>query len=892
MNRLCARLLVLAFAALAAPFAAAVPIAAPAPPLEERDWLLPSEAAPVEERVRSRAAAAEVGPPCPRCGEPAVYTSFAGVEHEVLRYSGRHVDLLVPAAWLDLFTPDELLSLVDVADRTYQVLHQLVGREPGGPARLPVAYVEPTCGLACGFIGHKGVEIWPGDEEDGSYSPFYLDSLRESSAQSVPHILLFHEMVHNFDVYASHLHYHDDSAHFWTDLVNVWGYVYGMMEGDVPVGNGLVEDKLWFEREQAWVEATSLPFLNRPGGSWQTCVRDGSCDGLLPRTARVGLPLAIFQQAGPLAAKRTMEFLRQWQQANPQPPATPEAKEELWAEALAAGAGADIGACLDAFSWHNPPSLAPRLAAHGPPAAFCQDGDADGVAAILGDCAPGDPAVAPGRPEVPNGVDDDCNGVVDEALPAAPKPSNNFFSPKKIAAPPVAFDVDVAEGLGYLGFRASPGRLRTRACSPSGGFLGVVWLFGPPQSEDGFAFVERGGCSTEYLTIDQAADWLLALEVTTDFGDLPGPVRIALGPAAPWPGPWGSVGLLPLPGGGFELSATILDPSAFRQPADRVLFQVSGFGEVGRPLLAGGATATTVWNAETTPGKHFVYAQPYAGQVPAGPPQRLAFDPAALAPCQAGADVACLLGGRFEVRGTMRDFESPPNTLAVRVMEFPGGRAESEQAAFFESFNPGNFEIGVKMVDACALPDGHPNRFFWLFVGGLTTAETLVRVEDTASGAVVEWTNPRGALPKTTADTAAFECGGAPAPGACVAGDEAACLLGRFRVTGAMADFQTPPTSHPLAVMDLPGGRAETDQAAFFESFQPGNFEVGVKMVDACGLPPGNPSRAYWLFAGGLTSARTDLAIRQVATGQVVDWINPAGTLPTSTADTAAFPCP
>jgi hypothetical protein len=878
-----------AVAAAAAPAAGAQP-----PPLGERDWMLPSEVAPSGGGVRSIAAEAGVGAPCPTCPEPAVYRSFVGVDHEVVRFTGRHVELMVPAAWLDLFTSDELLTLVDVADRTYELLHQLVGREPGGAdRRLSVAYVEPSCGIACGLVGHKGLEIWPGDMEDGSYDPTYLDSWRQLSAASVPHDILLHEMTHNFDVYASHLHYHADSAHFWTDLVNIWGFVYGMMEGDLAVGHGTMSWKQWFERERAWVEATTLPYLNHPGRSWQSCVRDNACESVLPKRARASLALALFEQAGPLAAKRTMEFLRQWQAATPQPPATPEAREELWLEALAAGIGADIGACLDAFSWHNPPSLAPRLAQHGPPAAFCQDGDGDGTIALLGDCHDGDPAIGPGRPELPNGVDDDCNGVVDEALPASPTPSRNFNNPKQISAPPVAVDVDVAEGFGYLGFRVpSAGRLLTRACSPSGGYRGFLWLAGssPPVARG--AFVERGGCSTFYLPADSASDWRLTLEAILDFGDEPGPVRLAIGPAAPWPGPWGGVGIVPKPGGGFELSATIADASAFRQPADRVLFQVSGYGEVGWGSLAGGATASVQWPGDPVDGKHFVYAQPYAGEVPAGPPLRAAFDPSLLAPCEPGPETACLLGGRFEVRGTMSDFESPPNTLPVRVMEFPGGRAESSQAAFFESFQPGNFEIGVKMVDGCGLPEGSPLHSYWLFVGGLTSADSLVRVEDTATGAVFEWNNPPGNLPTTFGETGVFACGGTPVPGACVAGDETACLLGRFLVSGTMKDFETPPNTLPVRVMSFPGSRAESDQAAFFESFQPGNFEVGVKMVDACALPPGSPGRAYWLFAGGLTSARTDLTIRQVATGQVVDWVNPSGSLPTSTGDTAAFACP
>lgn len=102
----------------------------------------------------------------------------------------------------------------------------------------------------------------------------------------------------------------------------------------------------------------------------------------------------------------------------------------------------------------------------------------------------------------------------------------------------------------------------------------------------------------------------------------------------------------------------------------------------------------------------------------------------------------------------MKDFGSPPMTFDVRVMSFPTGRAESDQAVFFESFSPGNFVIGVKMVNGCSFPEGNPLRNFWTFFGGLTNAETEILVEDTvtcqtATGAIPPesfpepWATPR-----------------------------------------------------------------------------------------------------------------------------------------------------
>ncbi len=260
--------------------------------------------------------------------------------------------------------------------------------------------------------------------------------------------------------------------------------------------------------------------------------------------------------------------------------------------------------------------------------------------------------------------------------------------------------------------------------------------------------------------------------------------------------------------------------------------------------------------------------------------------------CAPDPYTACLLGGRFRVEGTMNDFSSPPQEFVNRVMSFPGIRAESDQAVFFQSFNAGNFEVGVKMVDACGLPEGHPLRAYWAFFGGLTNAETWIEIEDTVTGYVYLWFNPAGQFPVTMGDTGAFPClDGAPAE-PCVRNSNTACLIGgRFEVTGTMLDFSDPPREFPVAVMDFPSGRAESEQAVFFESFSPGNFEIGVKMVDGCGFPEGHPLRFFWVFYGGLTNAQAEVRVTQISTGLVDVWSNPAGVFPRAEGRTSAFPC-
>lgn len=271
----------------------------------------------------------------------------------------------------------------------------------------------------------------------------------------------------------------------------------------------------------------------------------------------------------------------------------------------------------------------------------------------------------------------------------------------------------------------------------------------------------------------------------------------------------------------------------------------------------------------------------------------IAGPPGLAAECRPGPETACLLDGAFEVHGAMWDFETPTGERTLGVMELPGGRAESDQAVFFESFRPGNFELAVKMVDACGLPAGDPQRAYWAFFGGLTNAASEVVVEDTVTGAEHRWDNPAGSFPRSVGDTGAFPCVDGVPPAPCEGDAGTACLLGgRFRITGLMHDFSDPPQAVPARVMSFPDERAESNQAVFFDSFRPGNFELGVKMVDACGLPPGNPLRAYWAFYGGLTNAEASIVVTQLASGRTDRWSNPGGTFPLSEGRTAAFPCP
>lgn len=119
--------------------------------------------------------------------------------------------------------------------------------------------------------------------------------------------------------------------------------------------------------------------------------------------------------------------------------------------------------------------------------------------------------------------------------------------------------------------------------------------------------------------------------------------------------------------------------------------------------------------------------------------------------CVSDARTACLLNDRFKVTAT---WQTSTGSGPAQVMSFGASRAESDQSVFLWFFNAENFEIGIKMVDACAPPFNK----YWAFVSGLTNQGFNIRIEDTQTGAIWTHNNPVGQLAVTRADNAAFEC--------------------------------------------------------------------------------------------------------------------------------------
>ena len=119
-------------------------------------------------------------------------------------------------------------------------------------------------------------------------------------------------------------------------------------------------------------------------------------------------------------------------------------------------------------------------------------------------------------------------------------------------------------------------------------------------------------------------------------------------------------------------------------------------------------------------------------------------------PCVRDATTACLQSGRFEVTV---DWQTASGTGDAQVMSFNGQRSESDESVFWWFFSPTNFEMGVKVLNACTL-----NGKFWVYLSGLTDQGWTVHVRDTQTGVVKTYSNTLGQLSKTFADSAAFSC--------------------------------------------------------------------------------------------------------------------------------------
>jgi predicted esterase len=118
--------------------------------------------------------------------------------------------------------------------------------------------------------------------------------------------------------------------------------------------------------------------------------------------------------------------------------------------------------------------------------------------------------------------------------------------------------------------------------------------------------------------------------------------------------------------------------------------------------------------------------------------------PAAAPACAPSDTQLCLNHGRFRVEVTWdANGASGPGKVV------PGASADS---GLFWFFNADNWEIMVKVLDACAY-----NGRYWVYAAGTTNLHYVLKVTDTATGAEARYENPAGHAAAAVTDSNAFQ---------------------------------------------------------------------------------------------------------------------------------------
>jgi hypothetical protein len=128
------------------------------------------------------------------------------------------------------------------------------------------------------------------------------------------------------------------------------------------------------------------------------------------------------------------------------------------------------------------------------------------------------------------------------------------------------------------------------------------------------------------------------------------------------------------------------------------------------------------------------------------------------ASCVPDATHLCLLQSRFRVEVQWQDFSG--HTGSGQVVPYG-----SPDSGLFWFFSANNWEMLVKMVDACTY-----NQRFWVYSAATTNVAYTLKVTDTVTGQVKLYTNPSGRSSPAVTDSDAFAtCSGSvqlpPDPG-------------------------------------------------------------------------------------------------------------------------------
>ena len=117
---------------------------------------------------------------------------------------------------------------------------------------------------------------------------------------------------------------------------------------------------------------------------------------------------------------------------------------------------------------------------------------------------------------------------------------------------------------------------------------------------------------------------------------------------------------------------------------------------------------------------------------------------APISPCVADAQTLCLNQGRFRAEV---DWKIAGGDLGVGNVV-----VTSETSGLLSFFDPGNYEVIVKVLNGCS--ESIPR--YWVFLAGATNVQYVVTVTDTQTGAVKAYFNPLNHSAAAVTETGAF----------------------------------------------------------------------------------------------------------------------------------------
>ena len=115
--------------------------------------------------------------------------------------------------------------------------------------------------------------------------------------------------------------------------------------------------------------------------------------------------------------------------------------------------------------------------------------------------------------------------------------------------------------------------------------------------------------------------------------------------------------------------------------------------------------------------------------------------------CTPSATSLCLLNGRYDVTVSYSTLEG----------ESGGGRTArpgTVDSGLFYFFNPGNWEMLVKVLDGCTFNQRH-----WVFAASATDLGLDLQVRDTVTGQMKQYTKDAGSAAPAVVDVSAFPDG-------------------------------------------------------------------------------------------------------------------------------------